>query len=466
MRRSTVSGNVVGGQSTGGGIAISGGSTTNTLENCTISGNHAASGGGVASTGGAPVTLLNCTIAGNAAAGVNGGAPANGGGLLGIFTASDSIVAGNSSVTNAGPDCAGTLTSGGYDLIQDVGDCTVSAGPGNLTGLDAQLAPLADNGGTVTPHPLTRAPLPLSPVVNAGNPATPGTPGACAATDERGVARPQPPGDRCDIGAFEDVHPVTTTTTSTTTTTTVTTITVATTTTSTSVTVSTTLATSTTAESTSTTSPSTTSTSATISTGPTTSTTGPGGSTTTTTTVPGTPEICGDCIDNDGNGLTDFEDPACCVGDHVVTLTWKRGRIRPGGAISALRLRTRLATTAGIDPKHQTVYVQLRQDGGGELLCAQIPTTDLLKAVGGYVFRDPAHRVKSADGLTRLRLVVTKKGVGKLTTSTKDAPFRTPVASLLTLTVAFHDPAHPDGDRCAASTQSFNATRKGALHFP
>src|SRR5207249_4974771 len=46
-------------------------------------------------------------------------------------------------------------------------------------------------------------------------------------------------------------------------------------------------------------------------------------------------EICGDCIDNDGNGLTDFEDPACCSGQvQRFTMDLKRGRIRPRGVTS------------------------------------------------------------------------------------------------------------------------------------
>jgi hypothetical protein len=65
---------------------------------------------------------------------------------------------------------------------------------------------LADNGGPT----FTRAPLAGSPVLDAGNPATPGSGGvACEAVDQRGVTRPQDgTGDalaRCDIGAVESM---------------------------------------------------------------------------------------------------------------------------------------------------------------------------------------------------------------------------------------------------------------------
>jgi hypothetical protein len=72
-----------------------------------------------------------------------------------------------------------------------------------LYGVDPMLGPLQDNGGA-TP---TRKPLPGSPALDAASPLAVGTPGGCPATDQRGVARPQPsrPGgvDRCDMGAVE-----------------------------------------------------------------------------------------------------------------------------------------------------------------------------------------------------------------------------------------------------------------------
>src|SRR5262249_31949779 len=44
----------------------------------------------------------------------------------------------------------------------------------------------------------------------------------------------------------------------------------------------------------------------------TTTTTLSGVSSTTTTLAPPPKEICGNCVDDDGDGLTDFEDAACC----------------------------------------------------------------------------------------------------------------------------------------------------------
>jgi Ca2+-binding RTX toxin-like protein len=111
---------------------------------------------------------------------------------------SNSIVANNTDESPAAgdkaPDCAGTLTSQGYNLVRDTANCTFTTSTGDLTGVDPLVGPLTDNGGPVS----TRALLSGSPAVGAGNPAAPGAAGACAATDARGVPR-----SNCDMGAYE-----------------------------------------------------------------------------------------------------------------------------------------------------------------------------------------------------------------------------------------------------------------------
>jgi cysteine-rich repeat protein len=96
--------------------------------------------------------------------------------------------------------CTTSVISQGYNVVSDnTGNCSVSGTTtGNVIGVDAGLAPLADNGGPTGTHALR----PGSPARDAGNPAVPGSGGtACEATDQRGVTRPS--GPRCDIGAFE-----------------------------------------------------------------------------------------------------------------------------------------------------------------------------------------------------------------------------------------------------------------------
>src|SRR5204863_447292 len=79
-----------------------------------------------------------------------------------------------------------------------------------------------------------------------------------------------------------------------------------------------------------------------------TTTTTPGTTSTTTTTlgtgpVPPPRDICGNCIDDDGNGLTDFEDAACRIQSQAFTMTVTRGLLRPRRATTRLKLNSLLA---------------------------------------------------------------------------------------------------------------------------
>lgn len=185
----------------GGGVANFG---TLTASNVTFSGNAAlADGGGLHNEGTA--TLNNVTLAGNVADSDASG-DGDGGGIFndaGTTAASNTIIGDNTDGSTGGspkaPDCAGTIQSGGYNLIEDVGGCTIGGTTtGNITGKGPQLFPLADNGGPTPTHALRKG----SDAVEGGNPAAPGSSAtACETTDQRGIPRPQ--GPRCDIGSFE-----------------------------------------------------------------------------------------------------------------------------------------------------------------------------------------------------------------------------------------------------------------------
>jgi CSLREA domain-containing protein len=187
----------------GGGIFNDGDLT---LTNSTISANSTTfDGGGIANHGTAQVS--NATIADNIADrdnrnGGDGGGVAIGGGK---FAAQNTIIANNTDASGQAADCAGRLTSGGYNLIRSAKGCTIAGtSRGNRLGADPKLGPLQNNGGTVDTYAL----LAGSKAIDAGNPAEPGSrDSACPTTDTRGVARPTDGNRngtfRCDIGALE-----------------------------------------------------------------------------------------------------------------------------------------------------------------------------------------------------------------------------------------------------------------------
>jgi hypothetical protein len=186
IQNSTVSGNTA--DASGGGLYLWGlpmGSGVR-LNNSTVSGNQAGTTGGglVAAMG--TIELNNVTIARNTA--VEGGGLQNA--LAAVLT--NSLLA-----ENTGGNCHGLPTSLGTNLDDD-GSCALT-GPGDLSGLPAELGPLADNGGTTFTHAL----LPGSAALETGNDAT------CMPTDQRGVSRPQ--GLHCDMGSFEAESPATAT---------------------------------------------------------------------------------------------------------------------------------------------------------------------------------------------------------------------------------------------------------------
>lgn len=195
-----------------------------TIANSTLSGNQAnGDGGGVFASGSPAIARIqNCTIYGNAAD-ADANADGQGGGIAqdpsSEIRVADSVLANNTAAPAAGRDCAGTIVSEGYNVIRidDCGGFSPAADREGSDGapLDAQLGPLADNGGPT----LTHLPAVTSPVVDFGAPAgcpidddgLPGTPNVPLPTDQRGAPRPwDGDGDgftRCDVGSVEVPEP-------------------------------------------------------------------------------------------------------------------------------------------------------------------------------------------------------------------------------------------------------------------
>jgi hypothetical protein len=197
ITNSTISGNIAheGGIASGaGGIAIFGIGTVATLTNVTIDGNRADEiAGGIEVGGGATVNLNAVTVAHNVAD-ANGNGSGDGGGLFigpgGVINVRNSLIATNADGGGQAPDCSGSTTSLGHNLLGTTLGCTIAAAGGDIFNPSAsqiRLGTLKGNGGPTKTDALKRHSLAI-------NHAGPGSP----KRDQRGEKRKKP-----DIGAFE-----------------------------------------------------------------------------------------------------------------------------------------------------------------------------------------------------------------------------------------------------------------------
>jgi hypothetical protein len=185
-----------GGDNGGGAILDEGGGGTflqSTLadNSVTVSGTSGDNGGGAIYNFG-PMVISSLTIAGNSS-NVPAGAILN----RSSIQLQNTLIAGNTA-TPAG-NCGGfggTFTSDGFNL-ESANTCGLDSTKHDLINTAQPLGPLQNNGG---PTP-TRALPAGSPAVDAGT--CTDIVGGPVPIDQRGVARPQPAGGMCDIGAFE-----------------------------------------------------------------------------------------------------------------------------------------------------------------------------------------------------------------------------------------------------------------------
>ncbi len=206
MTSSTVRANLA--EVDGGGFFNSGDGVLD-LRNVTTSGNQAkVNGGGVANYGDL-VEMNNVTTTLNIADSDTNGTGMGGGAFTASTAGVDFIISntiiGNNGFPASSPDCAGPITSAGYNLIEDTTGCTIGGDlTGNITGADPVLINLQDNGGNTLTHDLGVA----SPARDAGNPVTPGLlTYSCETVDQRELSRPRDGNNDliaiCDIGALE-----------------------------------------------------------------------------------------------------------------------------------------------------------------------------------------------------------------------------------------------------------------------
>jgi hypothetical protein len=183
-------------------------------------------------------------------------------------------------------------------------------------------------------------------------------------------------------------------------------------------------------------------------------------------------EICGNCIDDDGDGLTDFEDPDCCPAQQTFTMSVTQGRLRPRGSRTKFLLHSLLARSGmeGVNPLKQDVFIQVRQPNGPEILCAKAPANKFMHMHGAFMFWDKKHKVTSVKGIQdiKVKVVTKKKQHGtRFRAHGKRVEFQTPAHGSLQVTVGFHDPAGDDSQNmCSSQIQEFRTGRGGRLLAP
>jgi hypothetical protein len=179
-------------------------------------------------------------------------------------------------------------------------------------------------------------------------------------------------------------------------------------------------------------------------------------------------ELCGDCADNDGDGLVDFEDADCCPRAETYAMTISKGRLKPRGATSKLRLRSVLAQSglAAIKPLTEDVYLQIRGGDGTELLCARVPAGKFKSKRRGFKFSDRKHLVASAGGLDGIRLKVRKDGSVRYRAFGKRVQMKAAAAGDLRVTVAFRNAGGDGANRCSTAVRPFRTGTNGKLVVP
>jgi len=182
-------------------------------------------------------------------------------------------------------------------------------------------------------------------------------------------------------------------------------------------------------------------------------------------------EVCGNCIDDDGNGRTDFEDTACCAGSRRFVQILKQGRIKPHkqGGGTRLKLKAILASDglSDVDPTTQDVYLQVRESSGVSLFCAKMPASAFRRKGRKHVFRfrDERGLVASALGLKRVSVRVDRHGRTRFGAVGKRTALVPPEAGALEITVAFQSPV-PEDARCSAAVRAFRTGKHAGIRFP
>jgi len=198
----------------------------------------------------------------------------------------------------------------------------------------------------------------------------------------------------------------------------------------------------------------------------TTTTTVVGPTTTSTTLVPPPHEICGNCIDDDGDHLVDFEDPDCCSDDEEGSLEVTRSVFKSRKETTKMKLRSIIGvdqTLCQLALTHD-VFLQYRKTDG-ELLCAWVPYSKFMKMGRTMVsFWDLKGKVETAKGIRDMAIICKPDGAVRYYAKGPKVKFKTPGAGTIEITLAFRGQSGDPADNvCHQVTQPFRPGPGGLI---
>jgi hypothetical protein len=175
-------------------------------------------------------------------------------------------------------------------------------------------------------------------------------------------------------------------------------------------------------------------------------------------------EICGNCIDDDGDGLIDFEDPDCCGNDGEGQMEITRSIMKHRGTQTRMKLRSIIGVDQSLCDLALTydVFIQFRRDDG-ELLCAWVPATKFMRMGKRMVaFWDFKERIASAKGIRDMAFTCKSDGAVRYYAKGPKVQYQTPGAGNLLITLGLRSPTgDPAENRCHEVVQDFRATPRG-----
>jgi hypothetical protein len=184
-------------------------------------------------------------------------------------------------------------------------------------------------------------------------------------------------------------------------------------------------------------------------------------SSTTTTTLDG--EACDNCIDDDGDGLVDLDDPACCGAGAIGTRKLKLRVIPKNGLVHYVQLQGLLDTKLP-GKLADDIVLQLSQPGIGTLVCARFPLDKLFNRKASHRFDDRKRTVDSAEGFQRSELAKAKGNATNVRARGKLVDLlRAPAVGAAHFAISFTDAAGP---HCASGDFAFKQARKKSLRAP